>query len=76
MPDLARTSDAGANHTPGWFISSFAMLIILAGTAASIIGLLQLVSWTECVLLLITGIALSGGVVFTVATLQRLGRGE
>ncbi|HLH00887.1 MAG TPA: hypothetical protein VKX49_31565 [Bryobacteraceae bacterium] len=76
MPDLVRASNARANHVPSWFVSSFAMVIILAATVASIVGLLRVVTWMECLLLLIAGIALSGGVLFTISTMQRLGKDE
>ena len=74
MPDLTRISSAETDHQPSWLISSFAMLIILAATAALIIGLLQVITWAECVLLLLSGIVLSCGVLFTIVTMQRLGK--
>ena len=72
MPELNRTTNDKPDQTPSWLISSFAMLSILAATVVVIVGLLQVTSWAECALLLITGIVLSCGVLFTVVTMQRL----
>lgn len=74
MPNLSRTSSAETDHQPSWLISSFAMLIILAATGALIVGLLQVITWSECALLLVSGILLSCGVLFTIVTMQRLGK--
>lgn len=76
MPDFTRTSNPQTDHLPSWLLSSFAMLIILAATAAVIVGLLQVISWAECALLLVTGIVLSCGVLFTIVTMRRFGMGE
>ncbi|HUJ49941.1 MAG TPA: hypothetical protein VLW25_07065 [Bryobacteraceae bacterium] len=76
MPDFTRDSNPQTDQAPSWLISSFAMLIILAATAAVIVGLLQVTSWAECALLLVTGIALSCGVLFTIVTMRRLGGDE
>ena len=72
MPDLTRTPNREADLTPNWLVSTYAMLFILAATAALIVGLLQVISWTDCLLLLLTGILLSGGVLYTIVTMQRL----
>ncbi len=76
MPDFTQTSNPQTDQAPNWLMSSFAMLIILAATAAVIVSLLQVISWTECALLLVTGIALNCGILFTIVTMRRLGKGE
>lgn len=72
MADLTSTQNRETDHAPSWLISTYAMLFILAATAALIVGLLQVISWTDCVLLLLTGILLSGGVLYTIVTMKKL----
>ncbi len=74
MPDLQRASEAGTTLTPNWLMSSFAMLSIMAATIVSIVALLQIVSWTECALLLAAGIVLSCGVLFTIVKMEQLSK--
>jgi len=76
MPDFTQTSNSQTDQAPSWLISTFAMLIILSATAAVIVGLLQLISWAECALLLMTGIVLSCGILFTIVTMRRLSEDE
>jgi hypothetical protein len=63
-------SDPG--HAPNWLISVLTMAMVLAANAALIVGLLHMLSWIECALLMVTGTALSGGVLFTLVTMRRL----
>ena len=72
MPDLQPSN--ATDQTASWLISSSATLSILACTIVVIVGLLQVTSWAECLLLLVAGIALSCGVLFTIVTMQRLGK--
>ena len=74
MTNLTRASNLETNHTPDWLTSVFVMLAILVANSVLIIGLLQAVSWTACALLVLTGVALSGGILYTVVTMQRLGK--
>jgi len=76
MSDLTTVSEAPVSRTPNWLISLFIMLIILVANGVLIVGLLQLLTWTECVLLVITGIALSCGLLYTVVTMHKLGKSE
>ena len=76
MPNLPTAPTSETNFAPNWLLSSFAMLAILAATAALIVGLLQVVSWTECLLLLVAGIVLSCGVLYTIVTMNRLSGDE
>ena len=64
------SSDPG--HRPNWLISVLTMAMVLAANAALIVGLFQMLNWIECALLVVTGTALSGGVLFTVVTMRRL----
>ena len=74
MPDLHSTS---SNETDqNWLISSYATLSILACTVVVIVALLQITSLAECALLLVAGIALSCGALFTIVTMQRLANRE
>jgi hypothetical protein len=60
------------NHVPNWLISVFIMAVVMAASAALIVGLFQMLSWIECAMLAVTGALLSGGVLFTVTTMYRL----
>jgi len=59
-----------------WWIALLVMAIITAANSALIVGLLQMLSWEQCVFLVFSGIALAGGVLFTVQTMQRLGEDD
>jgi len=72
MPDLR--SNPSNETERSWLISSYATLSILACTVVVIVALLQVTSLAECALLLVAGIALSCGVLFTIVTMQRLGK--
>jgi hypothetical protein len=76
MTDLTTVSETPSNAAPNWLISLFIMLVILVANGALIVGLLQLLSWTQCVLLIVTGISLSGGLLYTVVTMHKLGKPE
>jgi len=74
MTDLTTVSDAPATGTPNWLISLFIMLVILVANGVLIVGLLQLLTWTECVLLIVTGISLSCGLLYTIVAMHKLGK--
>ena len=76
MEELTRTSNPEADQAPNWLISLFMVLIILMLNGVLIIGLLQMLSWTECLLLVLAGIALSCGMLFTIVTMRKLARDE
>ena len=50
------------------------MAIAAASTAAFIVGLLAMLSWPECLVVVFAAAALTGGAVFTVLEMQRLAR--
>jgi hypothetical protein len=74
MTNLTTASDAPTTETPNWLISLFIMLVMLVANGVLIVGLLQLLTWTECVLLIVTGISLSCGLLYTVVTMHKLGK--
>ncbi|MBZ5608587.1 MAG: hypothetical protein LAP38_10030 [Acidobacteriia bacterium] len=57
-----------------WPIPAFIMVIVQVANAALVFGLLQMLSWEQCAMVVFSGVALSGGIVFTIATMQRLGK--
>ena len=50
------------------------MAITVAANAAFIFGLLAMLSWQECLLVVFAAAALTGGAVFTVLEMQRLAK--
>jgi hypothetical protein len=48
--------------------------VIASTNAAFIFGLVAMLSWQECVAVVLVATALSGGTVFTVLEMQRLGK--
>jgi len=74
MTDLTTVSEAPTPGTPNWLISLFIMVVILVANGVLIVGLLQLLTWTGCVLLIVTGISLSCGLLYTMVTMHKLGK--
>ena len=74
MANASTLSETHSTGTPHWLISLFIMLAILVGNTVLIIGLLQVLTWPECLFLIAAGIALSSGILYTVVTMDRLGK--
>jgi len=72
MQNTTVVSQAPGPRTPHWLISLFIMLAIMVANAVLIVGLLQVLTWPECIFLIAAGIALSSGALYTVVTMQRL----
>ena len=49
-------------------------IAIAAATTAFIFGLVAMLSWQECLMVVLAAAALAGGVLFTVLKMQRLGK--
>jgi len=47
---------------------------IIAATTAFIFGLVAMLSWQECLIVVLAAAALAGGALFTVLEMQRLGK--
>jgi hypothetical protein len=60
--------------TPHWLISLFIMLAILVANTVLIVGLLQVLTWPECIFLIVAGIALSSGILYTFVKMDRLAK--
>jgi hypothetical protein len=69
MPNAIETKRA-----PNWSIAAFVMVVVMVANTALIFSLLQMLTWAQCAVVVFTGVALTGGVVFTIVTMQRLGR--
>jgi hypothetical protein len=65
MTNANIASQAQSSGTPHWLISLFIMMAILVANTVLIIGLLQVLTWPECLFLVLAGIALSSGVLYT-----------
>jgi hypothetical protein len=76
MQNATVATNSRTNNGTVWQIPVFIMMIVQVATAALILGLFLMLSWTQCALVLFSGGALTGGIVFTIATMQRLSRGE
>jgi hypothetical protein len=76
MTDAPNVSTAPGSRAPNWLISMFLMLAMLVANGVLIVGLLQMLTWTECVLLVLTGISLSCGLLYTIVAMQKLGKHE
>ena len=49
-------------------------MAIAAATTAFIFGLVAMLSWQECLMVVLAAAALAGGALFTVLEMQRLGK--
>ena len=76
MQNLTDARNQKTRSVPDWWIAMLIMVIITVANSALIVGLLQMLSWQQCTFLVFSGVALAGGVVFTVSTMQRLGKGD
>ncbi|HMD47929.1 MAG TPA: hypothetical protein VKG79_02475 [Bryobacteraceae bacterium] len=70
----ATTAAGTRTSTPHWLISLFIMLAILVGNTVLIVGLLQVLTWPECIFLVLAGVALSSGILYTVVKMDRLAK--
>jgi hypothetical protein len=50
------------------------LMAIAAATTAFIFGLVAMLSWQECLMVVLAATALAGGALFTVLEMQRLGK--
>jgi len=50
------------------------LMAIAAATTAFIFGLVAMLSWQECLMVVLAAAALSGGALFTVMEMRRLGK--
>lgn len=73
MSNAVEVTNSGTNRSPGWPIPVFVMLIVMVANAALVFGLLQMLDWIQCALVVCSGVALTGGILFTIVTMQRLG---
>ena len=76
MTNANIASEAQASGTPHWLISLSIMLAILVANTVLIVGLLQVLTWPECVFLVLAGIALSSGALYTVFKMGSLANEE
>jgi len=76
MTNATTASPARDTSTPHWLISLFIMLAILVGNTVLIVGLLQVLTWPECIFLVAAGVALSSGILYTLFKMGRLANEE
>jgi hypothetical protein len=74
MPNAIVATHSETKGRPTWPILVFVVAIVLLANAAVVLALLQVLSFGECALVIFSGGALTGGILFTIATLQRLGQ--
>lgn len=74
MTNATTAAQTRATSTPHWLISLFIMLAILVGNTVLIVGLLQVLTWPECIFLVVAGVALSSGILYTVVKMDRLAK--
>lgn len=74
MPNTIEVTNSQTTRQQGWPVPVFIMMMILVANAALVFGLVQMLSWIQCALVVFTGVALTGGILFTVVTMQRLGQ--
>lgn len=67
---------AAADRAPNWLISLFIMLAMLVANTVLVVGLLQVLTWPECLFLIVAGIALSSGILYTFVKMNRLAKEE
>ena len=76
MSNMTTVPGTESGRVSNWFVSLFLMLVILVANGALIVGLMQLLTWSECALLVAAGIAISGGLLYTVTKMSELSRSE
>lgn len=69
MRNTIETTDQSEKLTPSGRSPSSLGLVMLAN-AALVVGLLQMLPWVQCAVLVIAGAALAGGVVFMTPVLR------
>jgi hypothetical protein len=76
MPNLADTASQEETRAASWSIPLFVLALVMVANSALVLGLLQILSWEQCVVVVGTGVALSGGILFTAVKMQSLGKGR
>jgi hypothetical protein len=74
MPNAVEEANQEMKRAPNWSIAAFVMVIVMVANTALIFSLLQMLTWAQCAVVVFTGVSITGGVVFTIVTMQRLGR--
>lgn len=74
MTNATTAAETRDTSTPHWLISLFIMLAILVANTVLIVGLLQVLTWPECIFLVVAGVALSSGILYTVVKMDRLSK--
>ena len=72
MPNVTSVSEGPTPGTPNWLISMFIMLAILVANTVLVVGLLQVLTWPECLFLIAAGVALSSGILYSVVKMGSL----
>jgi hypothetical protein len=74
MTHSLETTRLEGEVVPKWLPFAPFMAITAAANTALIFGLVAMLSWQECLTVVLAAAALAGGALFTVLEMQRLGK--